>query len=176
MNRALLAGVWLAIVVLGSATVWTVIRAAGEHVTTQPAVPSGQSVVTTDSSPARPARRSSDDNPSRTGDSAEPSPDDHPGSSTSTAVPGPSATSGSSAPGTPTRSWQGSAGTVVTACSGSRIQLRSAQANPGWRVKVEDRGPQKVYVHFARGDDGGETEVEARCSAGEPRYQVSRDS
>ncbi len=208
MSGLRLVGLWMAVVLATSVTTWTVIRDAGNDVTTQPATTTpGSASALPQASSSHPAdrgakdrrrRRAHDEHTERAGGgarSSRPSP-----GGTPTATPGASGTGagagrdassasggsgssgrtgsgtgGGSSATTTTRSWQGSAGTVVTECTGSRIELRGAQANPGWRVQVEERGPEEVSVHFEQGGDGAEAEVRARCTGGEPRYEASGD-
>jgi hypothetical protein len=64
---------------------------------------------------------------------------------------------------------------VVAECAGSRIGLQAAQANAGWHVQVDSRGPGEVRVNFVQGGDGGEAEVTAACRSGAPVFEVSGD-
>lgn len=77
---------------------------------------------------------------------------------------------------TQVRSWQGAAGTVTAGCSNARITLQSVTPNDGWRVEVGDRGPEHIEVTFrSGGEEERETQVEAVCAAGAPRFQVEAD-
>lgn len=77
---------------------------------------------------------------------------------------------------TQVRSWQGAAGTVTAACRGPAVSLESATPHDGWTVEVDDRGPERVKVKFTSGgDEERETEVEAECSGGLPRFAVESD-
>jgi hypothetical protein len=184
MRRTAALAAWLVLVLACSTGVWAVIRTAGEDVTTAPAVPETSDDVgpllpaptTPATSPGAPRtrHRSGSSGPTR------PSATVPPPVSTRTAPTTTPSSDGSrrpspSAPAQPVevrRTWQGAAGSVVAGCRGSVIVFRGAQANAGWRVEVGDRGPAEVKVHFEQGEDGGEVEVEARCSRGTPQFSV----
>ncbi|MEP6814016.1 MAG: hypothetical protein ABI873_00535 [Marmoricola sp.] len=59
---------------------------------------------------------------------------------------------------------------MTTACTGSRISLRSASPADGWRVSTDATGPDEVEVKFDSGQ--GEVTVRAQCSGGTPAFQV----
>lgn len=63
---------------------------------------------------------------------------------------------------------------MVVTCRGDRAELDAAQPDPGYRVRVRDRGPDRVEVEF-EGQDGAETRVRAECVSGEPRFEVDVD-
>lgn len=71
------------------------------------------------------------------------------------------------------RSWRGEGGVVTTECSGARIRLVAAQPDSGYRVEVDDRGPDRVRVELERNDGEREVRVEATCASGQPDYRVS---
>jgi hypothetical protein len=50
---------------------------------------------------------------------------------------------------------------------GNEVRFGGAFPNPGWRVELEDAGPEQVKVHFERNDDSGEVEFRARIEDGE---------
>ncbi len=201
--RRLLAVVaWTLLVLICSAGVWSVIRTAGTGVTTSPEVPStvlgtaratspGATPPASPTASKRPHQRATPrPSPTRGAPAATNQPPDSAGD-------GPAATTGqgndhgssqghasdksqdtAADPGPPEvrRTWQSAAGAVVASCRGATIDFRGAQPNSGWRVEVGERGPEKVEVKFTtHQDDEGEVEVEARCTAGEPRFSTAGD-
>ena len=53
------------------------------------------------------------------------------------------------------------------------MALLYATPQDGWRVEVDDDGPEKVEVHFEQRSGGeGESEHSARCVGGSPRVQT----
>lgn len=230
-SRSLVLGlaVWLAVVLVGSVLVWTVISRAGADVTagstSAPPDATGALGPATSPTPAAGTRtRRPGDRPARPprGASASAGPTD-PGSATPGAPTSPSAAEGSTAtPGAPTprpsssptpaptprpaqptprpspaptsapssqgtgpsatvqrRTWSGAAGVVTAECRASAISLVGASASAdGYVVEVNDRGPEKLEVHFEGrgGEDGNETEVRAECRGGIPTFSVKTDS
>lgn len=74
------------------------------------------------------------------------------------------------------RTWHGAGGYVSATCQRSAISLDGAQADVGFTVEVEDRGPERLRVHFeGQGEEGRETEVEAQCVDGVPDFTVSAE-
>ncbi len=150
---------WLAVVAVGSALVWAVISRAGSELTAT----SGPG-VTASADPS--AGRSGSPEPSR-------SPSDGPSAS-------PSATSSSGA-GSPgavpeRRTWQGTGGYVAVVCTGATISLASAQADAGFRVEVDERGPVEVRVELEeQADEGRKSEVRATCVDGVPVLETDTD-
>ncbi|HOF63199.1 MAG TPA: hypothetical protein PLL54_02755 [Dermatophilaceae bacterium] len=59
------------------------------------------------------------------------------------------------------------AGTIVAACTGDVLALRSVTPADGWSVRQE-RESSKVKVTFARGDQSHEVEV--TCRSGSPTF------
>lgn len=192
MKARVLVGVvlWLGVVAVGSGITWLVIDQVGRQVAIEEAngdSPVAGAAVTT---PAPSASPSASAPP---GGSATPRPS--PGSTRST-TPGAvvTATPGTSTkptaeppaakpPRTPTpdtsrtvtRTWSGSGGRLTVSCTGARAALVSASPADGWRVEIGDRGPDEVEVEFKQGEEGAETHVKSRCSAGEPRFSVEED-
>jgi len=66
-------------------------------------------------------------------------------------------------------------GQVSVRCTGASILLRIAQPDNGWRVEVDNAGPNQVHVIFRRGDEeeGGGTHVTAVCATGIPAFTVA---
>ena len=65
---------------------------------------------------------------------------------------------------------------VTGECRGSAISLVGVNPSPdGYVAEVDDRGPEKLEVHFeGRGDqDGKETEINAECQGGVPVFDAS---
>lgn len=185
MRRLLAVVAWTVLVLVCSTGVWGVIRTAGTGVTASPEVPStitsaapspGRATTSPRSHPSTTART-----PSSTRE-ATPSPTPPPAKSDK-----PVETDEADDPRAPhsqestevRRTWQGTAGTVVTSCRGATITFQGAQPNSGWRVEVGNRGPQEIEVHFSefQGEDEGKGEVElkARCAGGQPRFSTSDD-
>ncbi len=94
-----------------------------------------------------------------------------------TPAPQPTRTTQAPQPTSEVRSWQGAAGTVTAACTGTRISLRSVTPSDGWQLEVGDRGPERIEVQLNSGGDENEreTHVRAACSGGVPRFQVEAD-
>ena len=196
----LAAAAWLALILGTSTAVWAVIDAAGHRVTASASLPATGRVLPAAASPSadpqRPGRRSGGAKPTvRPGRPARHSAVPLPASATPSAgarpgttapvppVPAPPRRSPHASPSSPAppppapaseqRTWQGSSGNVVAACSGASISLRGALANTGWRVQVENRGPQTVQVHFERSDDSAEVQLVGTCSQGAPGFTTS---
>lgn len=187
---------WVLVVAVGSTLVWAVISRAGEGVVSgvdaAPTLGVPQPVGPTSTArPRRPSPRPSapsghvSRSPDRTTDSSPPAPTTTPGPPPASTAPTRGSTTGpasppiqqpaSPQPSASRRTWQGRAGVVVAECSGSRIRLVGAYPNSGWSVQVEERGPQRLAVHFEGNDDQGETELGARCVQGSPAYDASSD-
>lgn len=81
---------------------------------------------------------------------------------------------GSGSTSTVSKTFAVQGGTVAAACTGASVALKSAQPHDGWRVEVDNRGPDELEITFRAGED--ETEVKIRCSAGTPiLHSVSGD-
>ncbi len=74
------------------------------------------------------------------------------------------------APSPVVRTWTVQGGTVSVACTGQVISLLSASPADGWRVKIEDRGPERVKVEYVAGEK--ETSVSGTCVAGVPQQST----
>lgn len=193
---------WVAVVVVVAMATWTVIDSAGRLVLTAPAedsTPGGPASTDPGSAASAPARRTTSrpaasdahsESPAAPASARgqEPSPQE---SATTSgplppqSIPRASADSRSTSPPTnpEVSTWQGVAGSVTARCLRSRISLVSASPADGWRMEVDQRGPEQVRVHFERGEtddeseseseDGErEAEVHAGCRGGVPRFQV----
>jgi hypothetical protein len=73
------------------------------------------------------------------------------------------------------RTWHGAAGYVTVACDDGAASLPSAGPNPGWRIEIDDTGPDEVRVEFEVGDGDGRVRVEAVCRTGAPVFEVDSD-
>ncbi len=74
------------------------------------------------------------------------------------------------------RTWQGPGGYVSVECLGRAISLVAAQADAGFVVEVNKRGPDEVDVAFeGQGEEGRETEVSAVCRSAVPTFEVSAE-
>ena len=140
-NVALAVGVWLLVVTGGAVLVWTVISQAGEGV-------------------AGPA-------PVVQADSPEPS--DRP-SPTASDPGGTSSPEPSGSPAAVRGSWRGEQGFVVAECRGSAIALVGAQPASGWKLEVDDQGPDEVRVEFETSDERTRVRVEGVCVDGAPAF------
>lgn len=185
---------WVVVVVAVSTVTWAVIDSAGRNVLAQDGgigdgpPPTSRAMTP---GPGTPSTSETDVTRSPTGTGEPPATD------TPSVAPPPPATSPSSvAPPLPsssppaptaapsaggvTRTWQGTAGTVTVRCVGDRINLQSASPGDGWRVEVDEQGPEKVKVELTSGGqddevDEREVHVEARCAGATPRFQVEQD-
>ena len=91
-------------------------------------------------------------------------------------------TSGTTGQGDPTTTYAGPGGQITVACDGQQIRLVSAAPNDGYRLIVDDPGPDRVDVTFANqdnqdgasaqnGHDGSDPrdEISASCEGGQPQ-------
>ena len=155
---------WLGVVVLGSGLVWAVISRAGEGVG--------------DPAPTSAAFASEPTGPAAPTSSATPSSHHTAGSGSSSPEPTGVTPTGSAATAEPgRRTWQGTGGTVVAECSGTSIRLIGAQADSGFHLDVDDRGPVQVKVAFeASPEQGSEaSSVRGVSSDGVPVFTEVRD-
>lgn len=190
---------WLAVVVAVAGVTWWVIDSAGRDVLTSGETPLSAAGTTAgaedrsgpDSRVRSGRTKSPDPTGSRSTGPAEPSTTPAPSTSSAPQTEEPPAPPRTQQPSaqpssrqssqppeqrTQVRSWQGSAGSVTTACTGASISLESVTPSDGWSVEVDDRGPGRVRVELStRGDDQRETRVEAECSGGVPRFDVDVD-
>jgi hypothetical protein len=176
-----MAMIWLAAVAGVSATAWVAIDRAGRDITggvvsSLPKVELGTpgGARTPGSSPTT---NTAAPEPSAT---AEPSATrEHSAAPVPSAPPGPSATPGSETPSSSTtpqdRTVSVTGGQVSVRCTGASILLRIAQPDNGWRVEVDNAGPDQVHVTFRSGDEeeGGGTQVTAVCAMGTPAFTVA---
>jgi len=56
---------------------------------------------------------------------------------------------------------------VRVVVEGTTVSFGGAYPNPGWKVELEDNGPDRVRVKFERNEGEGEIEVTARVHDGE---------
>lgn len=180
---------WVAVITVGSTLVWTVISRVGEDLTTaDPGVLRTAGVVSTAGTTQPGVRLTRRPPPTRSASATPTS-----GSSTPTPVgtptlPPPATSSAAQPTAHPTtqptsqstaqrRTWQGPGGFVAAVCRGRVISLDAAQADSGFRVEVEDRGPEEIHVSFrGQGEEGRETEVQARCQGGAPVFSAHTDN
>ena len=64
---------------------------------------------------------------------------------------------------------------VVAECTGHEIGLGGAQPASGWKVEVDDTGPDRVRVDFEASDERARVRVEAVCVGGAPAFSVDAD-
>jgi hypothetical protein len=171
-----IATIWLAAVAGVSVTAWVAIDRAGRDITggvvsSLPPVTLGPVPGTTtpgggsSRTDATPETSATTGTPAPTAPSATPEP---------FATQEPSATEPATTPRDRTFSVTG--GQVSVRCTGSTIRLRIAQPDNGWRVEVEQAGPEEVHVIFSRGDDEDEAQVAAVCASGNPVLRVEEES
>ena len=72
------------------------------------------------------------------------------------------------------RTFNISGGQVSVRCTGATMVLRIAQPDNGWRVEVDQAGPEEVEVRFQSVDDesGRGTRIMTVCAAGTPVLRV----
>jgi hypothetical protein len=82
-------------------------------------------------------------------------------------------TSTTNAPSTTTpaarysKSYNTAGGSVTIVVSGENVTFGGAVPTPGWKIEVENYGPEKVEVHFEEINGEGEIKFEARIENGE---------
>ncbi len=180
---------WVAVIAVGSTLVWTVISRVGEDLTTaDPGVLRTAGAVSTVPATQPGVRLTRRPHPTRSASSAPTTASSAPAPVITPIVPTPVTSSAgqptthptsqpSAQPSAQRRTWQGPGGFVAAVCHGRSISLDAAQADSGFRVVVEDRGPEQVHVNFrGQGDEGRETEVQARCQGGTPVFSTHTDS
>ena len=73
--------------------------------------------------------------------------------------------------------WQGEAGEVTAACSGTAVTLVAAQPEDGVTVHVLEKGPARLVVAFDTGGSArGAVRVEAVCRDGRPSFGSGQSS
>lgn len=98
------------------------------------------------------------------------------GASARTPTSTPSASTASPDSAAARRTWQGPGGYVSVECRGRAVSLVAAQADAGFVVEVDERGPDEVTVAFeGQGEEGRETEVSAVCRALVPEFEVNAE-
>lgn len=146
---------WLAVVLVVGGLTFAVVSRAGSQVGQASAMRTVADAPVATSSGSRPAPSASrtPDPPSSATPSASPTPTRSTGSSPSApSTPPP-------APSTRTRSFTTAGGTVVAACTGTRIGVESITVRDGWRFE-DERESRKLEIHFSRsGSGGGEVET-----------------
>jgi len=97
--------------------------------------------------------------------------------SSSTTVPQPPQTSSTTQPAqATTKTYDTAGGSVRIQTSGEQVFFSAAVPNTGWKVEVEDHGPEKVKVKFERNDDSeGEIEFVARFENGELEVTIQTE-
>ena len=65
---------------------------------------------------------------------------------------------------------------MIAECRGSVISLDAAQPNDGFRIEVDDRGPDDLRVEFeGLGESDRKTEVRGECEGGVPVLEIRND-
>jgi hypothetical protein len=94
-----------------------------------------------------------------------------PGSSTTTALSGASSTT--TPPVATSKNYTTAGGTVTISVANPNVTFTNAVPNSGWKVEVEDFGPDKVKVKFERNDDSeDEIEFVAKFESGELKVTI----
>ena len=171
------AAIWVAAVAGVSVTAWLAIDRAGREVTN-----AAVSALPPASIGTATSATTSDQGASSTDPTTRPSASKTPNPSTSNAPtiapsPSPASTHTGSVTSTPVRDRTVTVvgGQVSVRCIGADLTLRIAQPDNGWRVELDRSGPDVVQVAFQRGDTeaGGQTHVNAVCSAGTPVFSLA---
>lgn len=164
-GAVLLVGAWLVVVTGGAVLTWAVISRAGDGVAGPPVV--AASTPRTSPAPSDGATGRPQPSPSSPPPATSPTP-----STPST----PPTSPGTTAPVEPVRrTWQGEGGVVVAECTGPTVRLVGAQPASGWKVEVDDTGPNRVRVEFEGSDERTRVRVEAGCAGGAPAFSVDVD-
>ena len=182
---------WLAVVAVGSATVWFVISSAGQSVGTAGEVTTGAAATFRDPAPPAPQRTHRPGHPLHP---ATASPVGRPSTAprrrpqaprprrdvlhaappgSSTARVDRTATAGDSVPATPAPAADlaGARRLRHRPVPGQRHQLIAAQPDDGYSVEVGDRAPVTLEVHFpVRGPERPRVRGQGRCGGGVPRF------
>lgn len=73
-----------------------------------------------------------------------------------------------------TKTYDTEAGSVRVTVSGDSVSFSGATPLPGWKVELENSGPEEVKVNFERNDDEGEEiEFKAKVEDGELEVSIS---
>lgn len=75
-------------------------------------------------------------------------------------------------PQVPSKTITTAAGSVHIVVSGSSVTFAGAYPNPGWKVELEEKGPETVKVKFERNEGEGQIEVTARVDEGELKVDI----
>jgi len=176
---------WLAVVMAGSALVWTVISRAGSEVgdPTEDARVSAPGPTTQSARPsAHPTKTPAPTSTRSTTPSVSPSATPHQTTSsepTHSAEPSeePHTTPSATQEAAVRRTWQGTGGILVVECTGSTIRLVGTQPDSGFHVEVDERGPDRVRVQFESLAEGGpDTDVRSECRGGTPVFSEQDDN
>ena len=153
--------------VVATLLVWSVISRAGRGVVSAsgPGVTSATSGSSGAGGPA-PSGASEGSTPSS-------SPRSTPAPSSATDTPGTDDSATPAADPEPQRrTWEGAAGRVDVVCTASAASLAGVVAWTGYRVEVDDRGPDRVEVEFEGSDSDHRARVRAACADGVPVFEV----
>lgn len=165
--------VWLSAVITVATIAWFAINAAGRQVIAEPgALPlSGKRVAVTGDGEINNVPKSTDEamkkSSSKSGVKSVQSP--------AIAASGKGAITQENGPASVVSTYSTIAGRVRVRCDGERIGLTGGYAQPdsGWAVKVEDDGPDQVWVRFDR-QDRPSVLVMASCADGRPEFDQTR--
>jgi hypothetical protein len=163
----------VAVVIAGSALTWVAIDRAGQQVTGSPQAANTQPAVVGTIGPA-PTTPSTTRRPT-------PTPSPSTGHAT-TAAPTPTQSAPVSTPKasqppavrTVTRTWSGTAGTLMVTCTGRTVRFKSASPNDGWSVERGDASGDAIDVKFESGE--AEVQIRATCVGGVPQFHVETGS
>ncbi|MEZ5175418.1 MAG: hypothetical protein R2823_04350 [Acidimicrobiia bacterium] len=79
-----------------------------------------------------------------------------------------------SQPTTSTKTYNTDGGTVRIEISGESVSFSGAVPNPGWKIEVEDAGPEQVKVRFKQNHDGDD-KIEFKAEFEQGRLKISID-
>jgi len=75
-----------------------------------------------------------------------------------------------------TKTYDTEGGSVRIVVSGDAVTFAGATPLPGWKVELENSGPEEVNVHFERNEDEEEEiEFKAKVEDGELKVSISED-
>ena len=159
---------WLVVVIVATVLVWSVISRAGRGVVsaTGPGVTSATSAtsdapggsVASSAPPTRSSTPRTSSTPAPSSPTASPGGDDSP--------------TPANDPEPQRRTWEGAAGRVDVVCTASAAGLSGVVAWTGYRVEVDDRGPDRVEVEFEGSDSDHRARIRATCADGVPVFEV----
>jgi len=76
-----------------------------------------------------------------------------------------------------TKTYDTEGGTVRIRITGESVTLVAASPKPGWKLDVDENGPDRIEIHFEQNDDDEDSEFEfqAEFDDGELKITISED-